>query len=143
MLFKLSRDSTLQGLASVILILFTFTIFLNFLSCFWTKLGSATKRNVLFRLRSTVMGPNHFISIFLLVPLKSTLTRLSLSTNPDIDNDAVPALLLLHRLSVLSLLDTAIDMEGFRRIAEVVHRDHRVVRIKFPFTCEYYIKSEF
>jgi len=81
-------------------------------------------------------------SVFLLVPLKVTLAKLSLAVNPDINNDAVPALLLLHRLSFLSILDTAIDMDGLRRIAELTRRSRRIIHVEIPFVCECYIKSE-
>lgn len=61
--------------------------------------------------------------------------------NPDINNDAVPAILVLHRVSYLSIQDTGIDMAGLRKIAEVVDKDKRVIRIRLPFSCENYIRS--
>lgn len=62
--------------------------------------------------------------------------------NPDIDNEAVPAILILHRLSFLSIQDTGIDMAGLRKIAEVVDQEKRVIRIRLPFACENYIQSK-
>lgn len=83
----------------------------------------------------------HF-SVFLLVPLKRTLTRLVLTANPDIGNDAVPAILLLSRLSFLSILDTGIDMVGLRRLAQYMVDHNHIMDIEIPFTCELYIDSK-
>lgn len=62
--------------------------------------------------------------------------------NPDINNEAVPAILILHRLSFLSIQYTGIDMAGLRKIADVVGQEKRVIRIRLPFSCENYIKSK-
>ncbi|CAA7267497.1 unnamed protein product [Cyclocybe aegerita] len=80
-------------------------------------------------------------AVFLLVSLKQTLTQLSLATNPSIDNDAVPAIILLYKLSFLTILDTGIDMAGLRRLAGVIYEDNRVVDIEIPFACEVYVDS--
>ncbi|KIM39316.1 hypothetical protein M413DRAFT_415939, partial [Hebeloma cylindrosporum] len=77
--------------------------------------------------------------VFLLVSLKRTLTRLSIASNPDIDNEAVPALLLLSNLSFLSILDTAIDMVGLRRLADFIHKTDQMVDIEIPYACQEYV----
>ena len=82
-----------------------------------------------------------FESVFLLVSLKQTLTQLSLAKNPNIDNEAVPAILLLSNLSFLSIFDTSIEMIGLRRLAETIFEDHRTVNVEIPFVCEAYIDS--
>lgn len=81
-------------------------------------------------------------SVFLLVSLKRTLLRLSLARNPDINDDAVPAILLLSELSFLSIFDTSIGMIGIRRIAETIHKDKRVMDVEIPLACEKYIDSK-
>ena len=82
-----------------------------------------------------------FLSVFLLVSLKQTLTQLSLAKNPDIDDDAVPAILLLSKLSFLSIFDTSIEMIGLRRLAETIFEDNRTMDVEIPFVCEAYIDS--
>lgn len=82
-----------------------------------------------------------FRSVFLLVSLKGTLTQLSLAKNPDINNEAVPALLLLSKLSFLSIFDTGIEMIGLRRLAETIFEDDRIMDIEIPVVCEVYIDS--
>jgi len=62
--------------------------------------------------------------------------------NPGINNEAVPAILILHRLSFISIQYTGIDMAGLRKIADVVGQEKRVIRIRLPFSCENYIKSK-
>ena len=90
------------------------------------------------------MSYTHVIcSVFLLVSLKNTLSRLSLARNIDINEDAVPAILLLFNLSFLSILDTSIGMVGLRRLAESIHRYDRLMDIEIPFVCEEYIDSKF
>ena len=73
--------------------------------------------------------------------LKRTLTHLSLARNPGINNEAVPAILLLSKLSFLSILDTSIEMIGLRRFAETIFEDNRIIDIEIPFVCETYIDS--
>ena len=80
-------------------------------------------------------------SVFLLVSLKRTLTQLSLAKNPNIDNEAVPAILLLSKLSFLSIFDTSIEMIGLRRLAETIFEDNRAVNVEIPIICEAYIDS--
>lgn len=81
----------------------------------------------------------NYSSVYLLVPLKHTLTDLTISTNPRIDNDAVPALMLLSKLAFLSILDTNITMTGLRQMANIVISEKRVVDIEIPLECEAYI----
>jgi hypothetical protein len=69
------------------------------------------------------------------------LTQLSLAKNPDIDNEAVPAILLLSKLSFLSIFDTSIEMIGLRRLAETIFEENRTVNVEIPFVCEAYIDS--
>ncbi|TFK34572.1 hypothetical protein BDQ12DRAFT_613296, partial [Crucibulum laeve] len=80
-------------------------------------------------------------AIFLLVPLKRSLTHLSVATNPHIDDDAIPAILLLLKLSFISILDTSIKMSGLRRLAQAVFDEERVMDIEIPSTCERYIDN--
>ncbi|KDR78620.1 hypothetical protein GALMADRAFT_223884 [Galerina marginata CBS 339.88] len=79
--------------------------------------------------------------VFLLVSLKRTLKKLSLATNPDIDNDAIPDVLLLSSLSFLSILDTSIEMVGLRRLAEAMHTNHWIMDIEIPYACEVYVDN--
>lgn len=79
--------------------------------------------------------------MFLLVTLKEKLYYLNLAHNPKIDDDAIPAILLLTNLGYLSIQATGIDMPGFRRLAAVIHAEDRVIDIEIPFRCEKYIDS--
>jgi hypothetical protein len=67
---------------------------------------------------------------------------LSIASNPLIGDDAVPALLLLRKLSYLSILDTGIGMVGLRRMTWTIHKEDRVIGIEIPTICEFYIDSE-
>ncbi|KAF8813527.1 hypothetical protein BYT27DRAFT_7335124 [Phlegmacium glaucopus] len=80
-------------------------------------------------------------AVFLLVSLKRTLTHLSLANNHDINNEAVPAILLLSKLSFLSIFDTSIEMIGLRRLAETICEDDRIMDVEIPFVCEAYIDN--
>ncbi|KAG1866161.1 hypothetical protein F4604DRAFT_1928172 [Suillus subluteus] len=64
-------------------------------------------------------------AVFLLVALKEKLYHLNLAHNPKIDDDAIPAILLLTNLAYLSIQATGIDMPGFRRLAAVIHAEDR------------------
>ncbi|THU88984.1 hypothetical protein K435DRAFT_678904 [Dendrothele bispora CBS 962.96] len=79
--------------------------------------------------------------IFNLVPLKQTLLRLSIAMNPDVDDDAVPALVVLHKLSKLCIIDTGIGMGGLRRMAKVIDEEGRVIDVEIPARCEEYVES--
>ncbi|KAJ7266568.1 hypothetical protein C8J57DRAFT_1068466 [Mycena rebaudengoi] len=80
-------------------------------------------------------------AVYLLLPLKRSLCQLSIATNPHIDDDAVPALLLLSKLSFLTILDTSIHMPGVRRLAQTIFDDRRVIDIEIPSECERYIDN--
>lgn len=67
---------------------------------------------------------------------------LSIACNPLIDDNAVPALLLLCKLSYLSIIDTGIGMSGLRVLAGTIHEEDRVIDIEIPTVCEFYIDSE-
>jgi hypothetical protein len=82
--------------------------------------------------------------VFLLVPLKNTLARLSIATNPDINSDCVPALLILRQLTFVSILDTCIDMTGLRKLALAACEGHyAAIDIEIPCDCDTYIESRF
>ncbi|KIY45136.1 hypothetical protein FISHEDRAFT_67103 [Fistulina hepatica ATCC 64428] len=81
-------------------------------------------------------------AVFLLVPLKRSLTELSLASNPEIDDAAVPALLLLSKLAVLSVHGTSVGMCGLGRFAEAILDDPtRMIDIKIPRECEQHIQN--
>lgn len=80
-------------------------------------------------------------AVFLLVNLKEKLQYLNLAHNPKIDDDAIPAILLLAKLGYLSIQATGIDMPGFRRLAAVIHTEDRIIDIEIPYRCEKYIDS--
>ncbi|KAL4264542.1 hypothetical protein AB1N83_005057 [Pleurotus pulmonarius] len=78
-------------------------------------------------------------AVYHLAALKRTLAFLSLSRNPAIDDDAVPALLVLTKLEYLCLVGTGVRMPGLRRFANVIWDDDRTIRIDCPADCEKYI----
>ena len=78
-------------------------------------------------------------SVYLLVSLKQILKLLYLAINPDINDDAVPAILPLSNLTFLSILDTGIEMAGLRRLAEAMHEYNWVLDVEIPFVCETYV----
>ncbi|KDQ58982.1 hypothetical protein JAAARDRAFT_127677, partial [Jaapia argillacea MUCL 33604] len=80
-------------------------------------------------------------AIFHLVSLRRTLKDLSISENPCIDNDAVPALLLLSKLCKLNILDTCIGMQGLRRFAKTINDEDREIDIILPYRCADYIEN--
>lgn len=61
--------------------------------------------------------------------------------NPQITDDVVPALLLLSKLTFLSILDTNINMPGLRRLARTIYDDDRVIDIEIPTACEDYVDT--
>ncbi|KAF9525814.1 hypothetical protein CPB83DRAFT_771417 [Crepidotus variabilis] len=79
--------------------------------------------------------------VYLLIPLKYTLTQLHLANNVDIDNNAAYALMLFKRLAFLSIHDTAIDMVGVRQIALALEEDKRDMILKIPFICQEYLNT--
>lgn len=73
--------------------------------------------------------------------LKRSLLQLSIATNPHIDDDAVPAIIMLSKLSFLTILDTSIDMPGLRRLAQVIFDERRIIDIEIPSACDRYIDN--
>ncbi|KAJ7068858.1 hypothetical protein B0H15DRAFT_918312 [Mycena belliarum] len=80
-------------------------------------------------------------AIYHLVALKRSLLQLSIATNPHIDDDAVPAIIMLSKLSFLTILDTSIDMPGLRRLAQVIFDERRIIDIEIPSACDRYIDN--
>ncbi|KAG1738406.1 uncharacterized protein EDB91DRAFT_1203406 [Suillus paluster] len=80
-------------------------------------------------------------AVFLLINLKEKLCYLNLAHNPKINDDAIPAIILLTNLGYLSIQATGIDMPGFRRLAAVIYTEDRVIDIEIPFRCEKYIDN--
>jgi hypothetical protein len=76
-------------------------------------------------------------SVFLLVSLKQTLTQLSLAKNPNINNEVVPAILLLSNLSFLSIFDTSIEMIGLHHLAETIIEDNVQWILRFPLSVKH------
>jgi hypothetical protein len=79
--------------------------------------------------------------VFHLVALRRTLLYLHLEDNPDITDDAVPALLMLRKLYFLSLIDTGLTMRGMRTLARVLYAERRPIDIVVPLICEDYVHS--
>ncbi|KAF6746935.1 hypothetical protein DFP72DRAFT_921612 [Ephemerocybe angulata] len=80
-------------------------------------------------------------AVYLLVPLKRTLTVLSLAMNPNITSESVPALLLLANLAFLSILGTGVDMDGLRLIAKTILEEGRNIDIEIPCACKDYMDN--
>ncbi|KAL0945349.1 hypothetical protein HGRIS_000847 [Hohenbuehelia grisea] len=77
--------------------------------------------------------------VFLLVNLKRSLTHLSLANNPSIDDDAIPALLLLSKLVFLSVFETSVGMPGLRRLSSAILAADRSFTLECPAKCEKYL----
>ncbi|KAG6812249.1 hypothetical protein H0H92_003705 [Tricholoma furcatifolium] len=94
---------------------------------------------------ATLLLDNTTISneaIFLLVPLKRSLTQLSIGSNPAINDDAASAIQLLSKLTFLSILDTGFLMPGIRRIAQTIADENRIINVEVPSACTEYIRGE-
>ncbi|KAH8101836.1 hypothetical protein BXZ70DRAFT_79817 [Cristinia sonorae] len=79
-------------------------------------------------------------AIYLLVPLKRSLTELDIAFNPAVTDDAIPALLILHKLRFLTVLNTGIGMPGLRAFcAAIVGRKHSM-ELEVPRECEIYVE---
>ncbi|KAJ8523104.1 hypothetical protein ONZ45_g388 [Pleurotus djamor] len=78
-------------------------------------------------------------AVFLLTSLKRSLAFLSVSYNPAINDDAVPAILVLAKLEYLSILGTGVKMPGLRKLASAALADRRPLRLDCPASCEKYI----
>ncbi|KAF7290065.1 hypothetical protein HMN09_01311600 [Mycena chlorophos] len=79
--------------------------------------------------------------VFHIVALRRSLLQLSIATNPLIDDDCVPALILLSKLSFMTILDTSIDMPGIRRLAKAVADAQRIIDIEITAPCEVYMSN--
>ncbi|CAL1715860.1 unnamed protein product [Somion occarium] len=80
-------------------------------------------------------------AIFHLVSLKRSLTELDIAFNPDIDDDAIPALIVLHKLRFLTLLDTHVAMPGLRRFCAAVNQRAHTIELEVARQCEIYIEK--
>ncbi|KAF5341600.1 hypothetical protein D9758_014089 [Tetrapyrgos nigripes] len=80
-------------------------------------------------------------SVFHLVPLKQTLLQLSVAMNPNVDDEGVPALIMLYKLRKLCIVDTGIGMDGLRKMARVINEEMRAMDVEIPIKCEEYIES--
>ncbi|KAJ7765517.1 hypothetical protein DFH07DRAFT_1015341 [Mycena maculata] len=83
-------------------------------------------------LNNTGIGNEAFASRLgrrLLTEMLFAYSPLSIATNPKIDDDAVPAILLLSGLSFLTTLDTSIDMPGLRHLAKTILYERRSIEI--------------
>ncbi|KAJ4474802.1 hypothetical protein C8R41DRAFT_774880 [Lentinula lateritia] len=89
-------------------------------------------------LKNTGVGDE---GVFHLIALKLTLTRLDLSDNPCVTDDAVPALNLCinSKLNFLGLVGTSVAMPGLRLMAKLIQREDRIVDVEIPEACESYI----
>ncbi|KAJ3880454.1 hypothetical protein F5051DRAFT_399785 [Lentinula edodes] len=89
-------------------------------------------------LKNTGVGDE---GVFHLIALKLTLTRLDLSDNPCVTDDAVPALNLCIncKLNFLGLVGTSVAMPGLRLMAKLIQREDRIVDVEIPEACESYI----
>lgn len=81
-------------------------------------------------------------SIFHLVALKRSLTELDIAFNTDIDDDAIPALILLHKLRFLTILDTHVGMPGLRRFCAAAIKRPHTIELEVPRQCEIYVESK-
>ncbi|CCM06606.1 uncharacterized protein FIBRA_08885 [Fibroporia radiculosa] len=82
-------------------------------------------------------------AVFILVSLKRTLAELDIAFNPRIDDDAIPALLALPKLSFLSLFETGVQISGLRRFAMTLRTRKRQTLVGFeaPRECEEYVED--
>jgi len=79
--------------------------------------------------------------VFLLVSLKENLETLHLSFNLKIDDDAIPAIILLKELEFLSIYGTSIGMPGLRKLTQTIIEEGRTPAVEIPEACEKYIDS--
>ncbi|KAI0703829.1 hypothetical protein BC835DRAFT_1480366 [Cytidiella melzeri] len=80
-------------------------------------------------------------AIFYLTPLKRSLTDLDIAFNSNIDDDAIPALLVLTKLQYLVFQGTCITMVGLRRLARTLKEQKRDMEVEVPRRCEEYISK--
>ncbi|TFY72832.1 hypothetical protein EVG20_g195 [Dentipellis fragilis] len=80
-------------------------------------------------------------AVYHVVALRPTLTELLISGNPGIDDDAIPAFILLRGLVRLSLAGTSVTMKGLRRLVLTFREDDpdRMLDLDIPAECEQYL----
>ncbi|KAJ3567806.1 hypothetical protein NP233_g6120 [Leucocoprinus birnbaumii] len=91
-------------------------------------------------LRLNVTGLSN-AAVFVLVPLQNSLTHLSISGNPAINNDAIPALIMFKLLELLVIEGTSINMEGLRCFAKSAISEKRKIRVEIPLDCRNYLNN--
>ncbi|KAI0791197.1 hypothetical protein C8Q75DRAFT_732327 [Abortiporus biennis] len=77
--------------------------------------------------------------VYLLVSLKRSLTELDIAFNASIDNDVVPALLILYKLRFISILGTNVEMSGLRKFAAKLYERNHTIDMEIPRPCEIYV----
>ncbi len=77
--------------------------------------------------------------ILLLVSLQRSLTELYSALNPSIEDDGIPALIILRKLRFLTILGTAIAMPGLRRLGATFYGRKTPVELEVPRDCEIYL----
>lgn len=82
-------------------------------------------------------------SLFYLTPLRRTLTDLDIANNPKINDDAIPAVLVLYKLQYLCFPGTGITMDGVRRLARTLKEQDHDMEVEVPRHCVDYIHSTF
>ncbi|KAA1467226.1 hypothetical protein DENSPDRAFT_926443 [Dentipellis sp. KUC8613] len=80
-------------------------------------------------------------AVYHIVALRSTLTELLISGNLGIDDDAIPAIILLRGLVRLSLAGTSVTMKGLRRLVLAFRGEDqsRTLDLDIPAECEQYL----
>lgn len=87
-------------------------------------------------------NPCFACSIFLLLPLKRSLYELGVSDNPEINDDAITAFVMLSKLQYLSLMNTATTITGVRRLASALKDRGRGMELEIPASCEEYLNRK-
>jgi len=78
-----------------------------------------------------------------MVSLRKSLAELYIGANPRVNDDVVTPLLMLSKLSRLSLVDTGISLQGLRRFAiSVDGAGHAHLRIHLSPEWIYYLESK-
>lgn len=83
-----------------------------------------------------------FFRVFHIVALKHNLRYLDLTGNVLINDDSMPALILLENLQFLSVFETGVLMPGLRKLAVAVKGGKHVMDIVIPTVCKDYINGE-
>ncbi|KAF9505670.1 hypothetical protein BS47DRAFT_1306288 [Hydnum rufescens UP504] len=80
-------------------------------------------------------------AIAYLLPLKSTLACLDISSNPRLTDDSCALLTFLTSLSFLDIRQTGVNMPGLRRFARSVDPVRWTLTIEVPDTCLEYLSG--